>query len=245
MKQFLPCSHVLSSWRSFTPVGQAHEWPRAFNRHKWLHPPLVLELHGLSPVISRQSSYLKMVKFQAFMNPWTSGYSSGLVIRRPRVQVLLWPRAGFVHGSREFKFLATLVKQPTGSPPTSWDFEPFYVSFKLFLSLSLKKHKGEKTIKVLLLLLPTFPYISAIEAKLWWGSSTLSSLRISNSSSDLEEWGRGGGGSTLTVRLYGGLNNKINSMYQWKMLLGRNPCGPTIFCIKLGTRSCILGCHKT
>ena len=148
MKQFLPCSHVLLSWRSFTPVGQAHEWPCVFNKHKWLHPPLVIELHGLSPVISRQSSYLKMVIFKAFMNPWTIGKSSGgLVIRRPRVQVLLWPLAGFVHGSPEFKFLATLVKQPTGSPPTSWDFEPFYVSFKLFLSLSLKKHKGEKIIK--------------------------------------------------------------------------------------------------
>ena len=73
LKHFLPCSHVLASWRSFTPVGQEHEWPRAFNKHKWLHPPLVLELHGLSPVISRQSSYLKMVKFQAFMNPWMSG----------------------------------------------------------------------------------------------------------------------------------------------------------------------------
>ena len=148
MKQFLPCSHVLLSWRSFTPVGQAHEWPCVFNKHKWLHPPLVIELHGLSPVISRQSSYLKMVIFKAFMNPWTIGKSSGgLVIRRPRVQVLLWPLAGFVDGSPEFKFLATLVKQPTGSPPTSWDFEPFYVSFKLFLSLSLKKHKGEKIIK--------------------------------------------------------------------------------------------------
>ena len=73
LKQFLPCSHVLASWRSFTPVGQAHKWPFLFNKHKWLHPPLVLELHGLSPVISRQSSYLKMVKFQTFMNPWMSG----------------------------------------------------------------------------------------------------------------------------------------------------------------------------
>ena len=33
----------------------------------------------------------------------------------------------------------------------------------------------------------------------------------------------GGGFPLLTVRLYGGLNNKINSMYQWKMLLDRNP----------------------
>ena len=145
MKQFLPCSHVLLSWRSFTPVGQAHEWPCVFNKHKWLHPPLVIELHGLSPVISRQSSYLKMVIFKAFMNPWTIGKSSGgLVIRRPRVQVLLWPLAGFVHGSPEFKFLATLVKQPTGSPSTSWDLNHFMFHLNYFFHYPWKSTKGKR-----------------------------------------------------------------------------------------------------
>ena len=46
----LPCSHVFPSDKSFTPVGHAHEWLRAFNRHRQLHPPFEDELHGFWPV---------------------------------------------------------------------------------------------------------------------------------------------------------------------------------------------------
>ena len=42
-------------------------------------------------------------------------------IKRPRVQVLPWPLAGFVLGILEFKSSAMLVKQQIGSPPASWD----------------------------------------------------------------------------------------------------------------------------
>ena len=40
---------------------------------------------------------------------WLSGESAGLAIRRPQVQVPLWPLAGFVCGSLEFKPSAMLV----------------------------------------------------------------------------------------------------------------------------------------
>ena len=40
---------------------------------------------------------------------WPSGQRVGLAIRRSRVQVPLWPLAGFVLGRPEFKFSATLV----------------------------------------------------------------------------------------------------------------------------------------
>ena len=41
---------------------------------------------------------------------WPSGWSAGLVVPRPRVQVPLWLLAGFVLASPEFKSSATLVK---------------------------------------------------------------------------------------------------------------------------------------
>ena len=88
---------------------------------------------------------------------------------------------------------------------------------------------------LLLLLLPTFPYISAIHCR---GQIMMSIITIhhhhhhcfSQSSSEMRV---GGGFPLLTVRLYGGLNNKIKSMYQCKMYLDHNPCSPTIFFIKL------------
>ena len=45
----LPCSHVLPSGKSLTPVGHAQERPAVFNRHKWLQPPLVVESQGFWP----------------------------------------------------------------------------------------------------------------------------------------------------------------------------------------------------
>ena len=88
---------------------------------------------------------------------------------------------------------------------------------------------------LLLLLLPTFPYISAIHCR---GQIMMSIITIhhhhhhcfSQSSSEMRV---GGGFPLLTVRLHGGLNNKIKSMYQCKMYLDHNPCSPTIFFIKL------------
>ena len=88
---------------------------------------------------------------------------------------------------------------------------------------------------LLLLLLPTFPYITAIHCR---GQIMMSIITIhhhhhhcfSQSSSEMRV---GGGFPLLTVRLYSGLNNKIKSMYQCKMYLDYNPCSPTIFFIKL------------
>ena len=88
---------------------------------------------------------------------------------------------------------------------------------------------------LLLLLLPTFPYISAIHCR---GQIMMSIITIhhhhhhcfSQSSSEMRV---GGGFPLVTVRLYGGLNNKIKSTYQCKMYLDHNPCSPTIFFIKL------------
>ena len=67
--------------------------------------------------------------------------SAGLVIRKPRVQVPLWPLAGFVHGSPEFKSSATLVKsrlvcltRPVGILKNN---NMFYLNFFIG-SLSLK-----------------------------------------------------------------------------------------------------------
>ena len=88
---------------------------------------------------------------------------------------------------------------------------------------------------LLLLLLPTLPYISAIHCR---GQIMMSIIMIhhhhhhcfSQSSSEMRV---GGGFPLLTVRLYGGLNNKIKSTYQCKMYLDHNPCSPTIFFIKL------------
>ena len=37
--------------------------------------------------------------------------------------------AGFVHGNPKFKSSTTIVKQPTGSPPTSWNSKPEYMTF--------------------------------------------------------------------------------------------------------------------
>ena len=88
---------------------------------------------------------------------------------------------------------------------------------------------------LLLLLLPTFPYITAIHCR---GQIMMSIITIhhhhhhcfSQSSSEMRV---GGGFPLLTVQLYSGLNNKIKSMYQYKMYLDYNPCSPTIFFIKL------------
>ena len=88
---------------------------------------------------------------------------------------------------------------------------------------------------LLLLLLPTFPYITAIHCR---GQIMMSIIMIhhhhhhcfSQSSSEMRV---GGGFPLLTVQLYSGLNNKIKSMYQCKMYLDYNPCSPTIFFIKL------------
>ena len=88
---------------------------------------------------------------------------------------------------------------------------------------------------LLLLLLPTFPYITAIHCR---GQIMMSIITIhhhhhhcfSQSSSEMRV---GGGFPLLTVQLYSGLNNKIKSMYQCKMYLDYNPCSPTIFFIKL------------
>ena len=88
---------------------------------------------------------------------------------------------------------------------------------------------------LLLLLLPTFPYISAIHCR---GQIMMSIITIhhhhhhcfSQSSSEMRV---GGGFPLVTVRLYGGLNNKRKSTYQCKMYLDHNPCSPTIFFIKL------------
>ena len=123
LKRFLPCSHVLASWRSFTPVGQAHEWPCLFNKHKWLHPPLVLELHGLSPVISRQSSYLKNGKIPSLyesVDEWLELWTCNSEV--PSSSPALIPSWICSWSSPKFKFLATLVKQPTGLPLLNWDF---------------------------------------------------------------------------------------------------------------------------
>ena len=62
----------------------------------------------------------------------------GTMIRRPPTEIPPWPLGGFVLSSSEFKSMATLVKKPTGSPPTSWDSYPCYVPFKFFVSSSLK-----------------------------------------------------------------------------------------------------------
>ena len=48
------------------------------------------------------------------MAAWPRGWSAGLAILRPRVQVPLRPLAGFVHGSPEFKSSVTLVLRPVG-----------------------------------------------------------------------------------------------------------------------------------
>ena len=47
---------------------------------------------------------------------WPSGQRVGLAIRRSRVRVLLWPLAGYVHGSPEFKSSATLVNSELVPP---------------------------------------------------------------------------------------------------------------------------------
>ena len=53
------------------------------------------------------------------------------------------PLVGFVHGSPEFKSTATLVKYPTGLPPTSWDsFKTCYVPFRLLFIIFQKSRKG-------------------------------------------------------------------------------------------------------
>ena len=95
---------------------------------------------------------------------------------------------------------------------------------------------------LLLLLLPTFPYITAIHCR---GQIMMSIITIhhhhhhhcfSQSSSEMRV---GGGFPLLTVRLYSGLNNKIKSMYQCKMYLDYNSCSPTIFFIKLPLSICV------
>ena len=42
----IPFSHVLPSGKSFKPVGQAQERLWVFNRQRWVHPPLRVELQG-------------------------------------------------------------------------------------------------------------------------------------------------------------------------------------------------------
>ena len=46
----IPCSHVFPSDKSFTPVGHAQDRPWVFNKQRWLHPPLKVELQGFLPV---------------------------------------------------------------------------------------------------------------------------------------------------------------------------------------------------
>ena len=82
-------------------------------------------------------------------------YSLVHAIRRPEVQVLPWPLAGFVTlGSLEFKSSAMLVKQQIGSPLASWDCWSCYVTFKLFFSLSLKSPKrGEDNESIIIIII--------------------------------------------------------------------------------------------
>ena len=57
----------------------------------------------------------------------------------------------------EFKSTTTLVKYPTGLPPTSWDsFKTCYVPFRLFFHYPLKVPERERIIKLLILLLLYF-----------------------------------------------------------------------------------------
>ena len=91
---------------------------------------------------------------------------------------------------------------------------------------------------LLLLLLSTIPYISAIHCR---GQIMMSIIMIHHhphhhhyfSHHSSSEMRVGGGFPLPTLCLYGGLNNKIKSMYQCNMYLDHNPCSPTIFFIKL------------
>ena len=56
----------------------------------------------------------------------------------------------------EFKSTATLVKEPSGSPSTSWDFKPRYVSFNYLFHYSLKSPTREEDDKSLLVVVAVF-----------------------------------------------------------------------------------------